>query len=95
MEHTPISSRITLHYLLILCSLLHVRVQDLTQYNTAHNRQISMVGISDSEGSRKRKQHPRSISFSEEEEVINPEDVDPSIGRFRNMVQTTIIPSKV
>lgn len=78
--------------------LAHVymyNIQDLTQYNTAHNRQISMVGITDSEGSRKRKQHPRSISFSEEEEIINPEDVDPSIGRFRNMVQTTIIPSKV
>ena len=23
------------------------------------------------------------------------EDIDPSIGRFRNMVQTTVIPSKV
>jgi hypothetical protein len=31
-----------------------------------------------------------------QEEVINPEDVDPSVGRFRNLVQTSmVIPSKV
>lgn len=77
------------------CLNMCVRLQDLTQYNTAHNRQISMVGISEIEGSRKRKKHPHSLTFAEEEEIINPEDVDPTIGRFRNMVQTTIIPSKV
>ena len=69
--------------------------QDLTQFNTAHNRQISMVGISEMDVSHKRKQHPLSISFADEEEIINPEDIDPTIGRFRNMVQTTIIPTKV
>ena len=26
--------------------------------------------------------------------MINPEDVDPTIGRFRNMIQTTVIPRK-
>ena len=30
----------------------------------------------------------------EEEDIINPEDVDPSIGRFRNLVQTAVIPNK-
>ncbi len=70
-------------------------LQDLTQFNTAHNRQISMVGISEKDLSHKRKQHPLSISFADEEEIINPEDIDPTIGRFRNMVQTTIIPTKV
>ncbi len=35
------------------------------------------------------------ITFNEEEEVINPEDIDPSVGRFRNMVETTVIPKKV
>ena len=74
---------------------LCVFVQDLTQFNTAHNRQISMVGIPETELPHKRKQHPLSISFAEEEEIINPEDIDPSIGKFRNMVQTTIIPTKV
>ena len=24
-----------------------------------------------------------------------PEDIDPSVGKFRNMVQTTIVPTKV
>ncbi len=66
--------------------------QDLTQYNTAHNRQISMVGIQDQQKSRKRKSTASSIYFSEEEEVINMEDVDPTVGKFRNMVSTTIIP---
>ena len=47
-------------------------VQDLTQYNTAHNRQISMVGISENEKVRKRKYRPHSVSFSDSEEIINP-----------------------
>jgi len=34
------------------------------------------------------------ITFNEEEEVINPEDIDPSVGRFRNLIQTTVIPKK-
>ena len=53
-------------------------MQDLTQYNTAHNRQISMVGIQENQRSRKRKS-TSSISFAEEEEIINMEDVDPSV----------------
>ena len=54
-----------------------------------------MVGITDVDKPRKRKSHANSVMFSEEEEIINPEDVDPSIGKFRNMIQTTIIPTKV
>jgi nuclear inhibitor of protein phosphatase 1 len=73
---------------------LDTEVDDLTQYNMAHNRQISMVGISENEKVRKRKYRPHSVSFSDSEEIINPEDVDPSVGKFRNMVQTTILPSK-
>ena len=74
---------------------LSLSLQDLTQYNTAHNRQISMVGITDVDKPRKRKSHVNSVEFADEEEIINPEDVDPSIGKFRNMIQTTIIPTKV
>lgn len=74
---------------------LDTEVDDLTQYNTAHNRQISMVGIvQEDEKPRKRKFGSQVVSFADEEEVINPEDVDPSIGKFRNMVQTTVIPAK-
>ena len=54
-----------------------------------------MVGITDVDKSRKRKSHVNSVEFADEEEIINPEDVDPSIGKFRNMIQTTIIPTKV
>ncbi len=52
-----------------------------------------MLGIPDEEikVSRKRKENVR---FNEEEEVINPEDIDPSVGRFRNLIQTAVIPHK-
>jgi nuclear inhibitor of protein phosphatase 1 len=52
-----------------------------------------MLGIPDEEikVSRKRKENVR---FNEEEEVINPEDIDPSVGRFRNLIQTAVIPNK-
>nr|CAG4638489.1 EOG090X07CE [Cyclestheria hislopi] len=74
-----------------------MELDNLTEFNTAHNRRISMLGIPDEDGSgrngvRKRKKH--FVTFNEEEEIINPEDIDPSVGRFRNLVQTTVIPSK-
>jgi hypothetical protein len=47
-------------------------VDDITQYNTAHNRQISIVGVSDSGIARRRHQRSNSVTFSETEEVINP-----------------------
>ncbi|XP_056640074.1 nuclear inhibitor of protein phosphatase 1 [Diorhabda sublineata] len=68
-------------------------LDNLTEFNTAHNRRISMLGISDDtekRGSRKRKR--QYVSFNEDDEIINPEDIDPSIGRFRNLVQTTVVP---
>ncbi|CAK9824769.1 Nuclear inhibitor of protein phosphatase 1 [Anthophora retusa] len=70
-------------------------LDNLTEFNTAHNRRISMLGITDDEihkPTRKRKK--KGITFNDDEEVINPEDVDPSVGRFRNLVQTTVVPSK-
>jgi len=56
-----------------------------------------MLGISDGDGpgggSAKKKRKIR-IYFNEEEDVINPEDVDPSIGRyilFRYYLQVNIV----
>lgn len=61
-----------------------------TSYNTAQNRRIPQLPISVEEA--RRKKRPRgNVAFLEEEEVINPEDVDPSVGRFRNLVTTAII----
>ncbi|KAL3287511.1 hypothetical protein HHI36_001980 [Cryptolaemus montrouzieri] len=70
-------------------------LDNLTEFNTAHNRRISMLGISDDTEKRSanRKRKRQFVSFNEDEEVINPEDVDPSIGRFRNLVQTTVVPT--
>lgn len=58
-----------------------------------------MLGIADDDANAinpgvKRKK--RSITFNDEEEVINPEDIDPNVGRFRNLVHTSlVIPTKV
>lgn len=69
----------------------------MTEFNTAHNRRISMLGIGDDSetttSSTKKKR--RSVTFNEEEELINPEDIDPSVGKFRNMVHSTVIKAKV
>ncbi|CAL1278267.1 unnamed protein product [Larinioides sclopetarius] len=70
-------------------------LDNLTEFNTAHNRRITMLGITDEEikpTTRKRKS--ASVRFSTEEEIINPEDIDPTVGRFRNLVQSAIIPNK-
>lgn len=64
----------------------------LTEFNTAHNRRITMLGIPEEKPRKKRKIR---ITFNEEEDVINPEDIDPSVGRFRNMIESTVIPKKV
>uniref|UniRef100_A0A1B6DQE1 Nuclear inhibitor of protein phosphatase 1 n=1 Tax=Clastoptera arizonana TaxID=38151 RepID=A0A1B6DQE1_9HEMI len=72
-------------------------LDNLTEFNTAHNRRISMLGIgeeNESANNRVRKRKKRGVTFNEDEEVINPEDVDPSVGRFRNLIHTTVIPSK-
>jgi hypothetical protein len=55
-----------------------------------------MLGITDDEIHKiTRKRKKKGISFNDDEEIINPEDVDPSVGRFRNLIQTTVVPSKV
>uniref|UniRef100_A0A674D6Z6 Nuclear inhibitor of protein phosphatase 1 n=2 Tax=Salmo trutta TaxID=8032 RepID=A0A674D6Z6_SALTR len=72
-------------------------LENLTEFNTAHNKRISTLTIEDGNLDivrPKRKRRSSRVSFSEEEEVINPEDVDPSVGRFRNMVQTAVVPIK-
>ncbi|CAF0847861.1 unnamed protein product [Brachionus calyciflorus] len=76
-------------------------LDNLTEFNTAHNKRISqLVDITSNStlptnipgiGPVMVKKKKKSVSFNEEEDVINPEDIDPSIGRFRNLVQTTIV----
>ncbi|KAK3761390.1 hypothetical protein RRG08_024257 [Elysia crispata] len=70
-------------------------LDNLTEFNTAHNRRvISVADMPEASNPLKRKHKSSHVGFADEEEVINPEDVDPSIGRFRNLVQTTVIPTK-
>uniref|UniRef100_A0A0N5ALC8 FHA domain-containing protein n=1 Tax=Syphacia muris TaxID=451379 RepID=A0A0N5ALC8_9BILA len=68
-------------------------LENLTEYNTALNRRIQVIPIS-LEDARRKKRQRGNVSFLEEETIINPEDVDPTIGRFRNLVTTAIISSK-
>lgn len=73
-----------------------IELDNLTEFNTAHNRRISMLGIPDEEmKGPNRKRKSLGVKFKEEEDVINPEDIDPSIGKFRNLIQTSVIPKKV
>ncbi|XP_002162233.1 nuclear inhibitor of protein phosphatase 1 [Hydra vulgaris] len=74
-------------------------LNDLTEYNTAHNRRVTILPID--EGSivnplkRKRKKSCN-VTFTTEDEIINPEDIDPTVGRFRNLISTEIIaPNKI
>ena len=69
-------------------------LDNLTEFNTAHNRRITMLGIP-AEDKKVNKRRKIRITFNEDEEIINPEDVDPSVGRFRNMIESTVIPKKV
>ncbi|TGZ67323.1 hypothetical protein CRM22_004869 [Opisthorchis felineus] len=75
-----------------------VELDNLTEFNTAHNRRIAgIVDVASNPPlglSKLRKRKSYSVHFSDADEIINPEDVDPSIGRFRNLVQETFIPNK-
>ncbi|XP_013101895.1 nuclear inhibitor of protein phosphatase 1 [Stomoxys calcitrans] len=69
-------------------------LDNLTEYNTAHNRRISMLGIVDDIRKNKNSRKRRNVTFNDEEIIINPEDIDPNVGRFRNLVQSTVVPAK-
>ncbi|CAH8648303.1 unnamed protein product [Heterobilharzia americana] len=74
-----------------------VELDNLTEFNTAHNRRISsMVDVACNPTTlvNKTRRSLQSVHFSDADEVINPEDVDPSIGKFRNLIQETFIPNK-
>lgn len=56
-----------------------------------------MLGITDDvkmKRSKNSKRKRRNVTFNDEECIINPEDVDPNVGRFRNLIQTTVVPTK-
>ncbi|MCP9257978.1 5'-nucleotidase [Dirofilaria immitis] len=59
-------------------------LENLTEYNTALNRRIPVIPIS-LEDARRKKGHIA---------VCNAEDIDPTVGRFRNLVATAIISTK-
>ncbi|XP_063054204.1 protein phosphatase 1, regulatory subunit 8b [Engraulis encrasicolus] len=72
-------------------------LENLTEFNTAHNKRISSLTIEEGNLDMqrpKRKRRNSRVTFKEDDEVINPEDIDPSVGRFRNMVQTAVVPMK-
>lgn len=55
-----------------------------------------MLKIAESENiQRGSKRKNKSVNFRDEEEIINLEDIDDTVGKFRNLVQSTIvIPNK-
>lgn len=68
-------------------------LDDLTEFNTAHNKRVVIATAGDKTEQPKTRRQSSSgrLSFNDETDVINPEDVDPSIGRFRNMIATSIV----
>lgn len=75
-----------------------IELDNLTQFNTAHNRRITSI-INDmppppSSKLMYNRRQKNNVHFNDADEIINPEDVDPSVGRFRNLVQETFIPNK-
>lgn len=73
-------------------SLAQTELDNVTDTNTIQNRRIPQIPQTLEEARRKMRNRPR-VQFNEEEDIINPEDVDPSVGRFRNMVRTAVIPT--
>jgi len=67
-------------------------LENLTEFNTAHNKRVTQLPVEEPAKFPRRKR--KSVVWAEREEVINPEDIDSSIGRFRNMVSVEIIPNK-
>ncbi|KAI0982562.1 hypothetical protein GJ496_001376 [Pomphorhynchus laevis] len=78
-----------------------MELDNLTEFNTAHNRRIGQILSADASTSLKSSKdgltvasllsNTKRVTFCEDEQIINPEDFDPTIGRFQNLVQTTII----
>ncbi|KAL3315129.1 Nuclear inhibitor of protein phosphatase 1 [Cichlidogyrus casuarinus] len=70
-------------------------LDNLTEFNTAHNRRITkMITLGIVETSRKSQKPKLNVHFNDHDEIINPEDVDPGVGRFRNMVEQSFVPNK-
>nr|XP_020462082.1 nuclear inhibitor of protein phosphatase 1-like [Monopterus albus]XP_020462083.1 nuclear inhibitor of protein phosphatase 1-like [Monopterus albus]XP_020462084.1 nuclear inhibitor of protein phosphatase 1-like [Monopterus albus] len=76
--------------------LPETELDNLTESNTTHNKHISSLTIEEGDLDIQRPKRRRSshVSFSDEEEIINLEDVEPSVGCFRNMIQTAFVPKK-
>jgi len=67
-------------------------LDNLTEYNTARNKKLVQMPVEEQPKTKSKKR--KSVTWNNEEDVINPEDVDPSIGKFRNSCSVTIIPAK-
>ncbi|KAJ6217191.1 hypothetical protein RDWZM_008348 [Blomia tropicalis] len=70
-------------------------LDSLTEYNTVQNKKVVVKDHSNNNDLYKmiKVAKRKSVTFNEEEEVINLEDFDPTVGKFRNLVQSTIIES--
>jgi len=71
-------------------------LDNLTEYNTARNKKIVKMPVEEpqEQSTVPRAKKRKSVTWNKEEDVINPEDVDPSIGKFRNSCTVKIIPAK-
>lgn len=50
-----------------------------------------MLRVSDTEIIQRGKRKKKSVNFTDVEEIINIDEIDPTVGKFRNLVQTSIV----
>lgn len=97
-QHIPIYSS---HKLLVnksssftkIYSEFDSEMEKCTMKNTDNNKIINCNFSDNYKIKKKSNKKNLNIKFSDESIIINPEDVDENIGKFRNMVQYTIIGS--
>ncbi|KHJ40382.1 hypothetical protein D918_09574 [Trichuris suis] len=65
----------------------------LTEYHTALNRRVISIDSCNAVSKRSGKLR-KHVQFDLVEEIINPEDIDPTVGRFRNLISTSLISLK-
>lgn len=72
-----------------------IEIDNLTEFNTARNRQSTILDIVNNNSKSFQHKKKVKVNFQENEEIINPEDIDPNVGRFQNMVETQFIPNRI
>ncbi|KFD61204.1 hypothetical protein M514_00842 [Trichuris suis] len=87
------SSALDVSYVMVFICLQSCSFKRLTEYHTALNRRVISIDSCNAVSKRSGKLR-KHVQFDLVEEIINPEDIDPTVGRFRNLISTSLISLK-